>query len=102
MSRSALVELLAARFHQFTQRDADFVVTAILEDMHDAMVRVHCIEIRGFGGFSTMGRAPRVGHNPRSGEPVDVQEERVPHFKPGKALPAAVDQHTDEMARYRH
>lgn len=45
-----------------------------------------------------MHRAPRVGRNPRSGEPVDIPEKRVPHFKPGKALRAAVD-HTDEMAQ---
>ena len=66
--------------------------------MNDAMVRGHRIEIRGFGSFSVMHRAPRVGRNPRSGEPVDIPEKRVPHFKPGKALRAAVD-HTAEMAQ---
>lgn len=98
MNRSAIVELLAARFSQLTQRDADFAVTTILDAMNDAMVRGHRIEIRGFGSFSVMHRAPRVGRNPRSGEPVDIPEKRVPHFKPGKALRAAVD-HTDEMAQ---
>ena len=98
MNRSAIVELLAARFSQLTQRDADFAVTTILDAMNDAMVRGHRIEIRGFGSFSVMHRAPRVGRNPRSGEPVDIPEKRVSHFKPGKALRAAVD-HTDEMAQ---
>lgn len=99
MNRSALVELLAARFHQLTQRDADFAVTAILEAMNDSLVRGHRIEIRGFGSFSIMRRAPRVGRNPRSGEPVDIPAKRVLHFKPGKALRTAVDQRTDEMAQ---
>lgn len=97
MNRSAIVKLLAARFSQLTQRDADFAVTTMLDAMNDAMVRGHRIEIRGFGSFSVMHRAPRVGRNPRSGEPVDIPEKRVPHFKPGKALRTAVD-HTDEMA----
>ena len=98
MNRSAIVELLAARFSQLTQCDADFAVTTILDAMNDAMVRGHRIEIRGFGSFSVMHRAPRVGRNPRSGEPVDIPEKRVSHFKPGKALRAVVD-HTDEMAQ---
>jgi integration host factor subunit beta len=42
-----------------------------------------------------------VGRNPRSGEPVDIPQKRVPHFNPGKALRAAVDQRTDEMAQQR-
>jgi integration host factor subunit beta len=29
---------------------------------------------------------------------VNIPEKRVPHFKPGKALRAAVDQRTEEMA----
>lgn len=93
MNRSAIVELLASRFSQLTQRDADFAVTTILDAMNDAMVRGHRIEIRGFGSFSVMHRAPRVGRNPRSGEPVDIPEKRVPHFKSGKALRAAVGSH---------
>lgn len=101
MNRSDLVELLAVRFSQLTQRDADFAVTTILQAMNNAMVRGHRIEVRGFGSFSVMCRAPRVGRNPRSGEPVDIPEKRVPHFKPGKALRAAVDQRTDEMAQQR-
>lgn len=100
MNRSDLVELLAARFSQLTQRDADFAVTTILEAMHSAMVRGHRIEVRGFGSFSVIRRAPRIGRNPRSGKPVDIPEKRVPHFKPGKALRAAVDQRTEEMALF--
>lgn len=99
MNRSALVELLAARFSQLTHQDADFAVTTILDAMNNALVRGHRIEIRGFGSFSVMRRAPRMGRNPHSGEPVNIPERHVPHFKPGKALRAAVDQRTDEMAR---
>ncbi len=96
MTRSDLVQLLAARFSQLTQRDADSAVTTILDAMNNAMVRGHRIEIRGFGCFSVMHRAPRLGRNPRSGDPVDIPQKRVPHFKPGKALRTAVDQRSDE------
>ena len=94
MTRSDLVELLAERFGQLTQRDADAAVKTILDAMSDALVRGHRIEIRGFGSFSINRRPPRVGRNPRSGEEVTIPEKLVAHFKPGKALREAVDLHT--------
>lgn len=97
MTRSDLVEALAARFGQLTQRDAEFAVKTILDAMGDAMVKGHRIEIRGFGSFSINHRAPRIGRNPRSGESVMIPEKRVPHFKPGKALREQVDARTAEL-----
>ena len=97
MTRSDLVEELAARFGQITQRDAEFAVKAILEAMNDALASGHRIEIRGFGSFSVNYRPPRMGRNPRSGESVAIPEKKVPHFKPGKALRLAVDQRTHAL-----
>ena len=90
MTRSDLVEELAARFAQLTHRDAELAVKAMLDAMADALVRGHRIEIRGFGSFSINRRPPRTGRNPRSGQSVLVPEKRVPHFKVGKALREAV------------
>jgi integration host factor subunit beta len=90
MTRSDLVELLAERFSQLTQRDVDMAVKTMLDAMSDALVHGHRIEIRGFGSFSINRRPPRMGRNPRTGEDVPIPERRVPHFKPGKALREAV------------
>ena len=92
MTRSDLVALLADRFGQLTHRDAEFAVKTMLDAMSDALGKGHRIEIRGFGSFAINHRPPRVGRNPRSGEPVTIPEKLVPHFKPGKALREAVDQ----------
>ena len=97
MTRSDLVEELAARFSQLTHRDAEFAVKTLLDAMSDALVRGNRIEIRGFGSFSVSRRPPRMGRNPRSGESVAIPEKRVPHFKPGKALRESVDARTDEL-----
>ena len=72
MTRSDLVELLAERFGQLTQRDADAAVKTILDAMSDALVRGHRIEIRGFGSFSINHRPPRLGRNPRTGEAMEI------------------------------
>ena len=92
MTRSELVEELAARFHQLTQRDTEFAVKAILDAMNDALVRGHRIEIRGFGSFSLNYRPPRKGRNPKSGDPVSVPAKYVPHFKAGKEMRERVEE----------
>jgi len=97
MTRSDLVEELAARFSQLTNRDVELSVKAILDAMNDSLVRGYRIEIRGFGSFSVNRRPPRIGRNPRSGESVAIPEKKVPHFKTGKALREAVDQRTAEL-----
>ena len=66
--------------------------------MNSAMVRGQRIEIRGFGSFSVIQRASRVGRNPRSDAAVQIPAARALHFKPGKALREAVDLPTDEVA----
>jgi integration host factor subunit beta len=91
MTKSELVEKLAARFPQLLLRDADISVKTILDAMSEALADGHRIEIRGFGSFSLNKRPPRVGRNPKSGERVLVREKRVPHFKAGKELRERVD-----------
>ena len=97
MTKSDLVEQLAARLGQATHRDAEYAVKTILDALSEALVRGHRVEIRGFGSFSVNRRPPRMGRNPRSGESVAIPEKRVLHFKPGKALREAVDARTEEL-----
>jgi len=98
MTRSDLVNQLAERFGQLTQRDSEFAVKTMLDAMSDALGRGHRIEIRGFGSFSINRRPPRMGRNPRSGEKVMISEKLVPHFKPGKALRESVDKNLPASA----
>ena len=99
MTRSDLVEELAARFSQLTHRDAELATKTLLDAMADTLVRGNRIEIRGFGSFSINRRPPRMGRNPRSGESVAIPEKRVTHFKPGKALRESVDARTEELLK---
>ena len=91
MTRSDLVEELAALLPFLMQRDAEQAVKALQDAIVDALVQGQRIEIRGVGSFSIHHRPERTGRNPRSGESVLVPAKRLPHFKPGKALREAVD-----------
>ena len=44
----------------------------------------------GFGTFSVATRKAREGRNPQTGEVIKIKATRVPRFKAGKALKAAV------------
>ncbi|MBF8268867.1 MAG: integration host factor, beta subunit [Gammaproteobacteria bacterium] len=92
MTKSELIELLAKRQDQLAYKDVEEAVKKILEHMGQTLAGGERIEIRGFGSFSLHYRPPRVGRNPKSGEPVSLPAKYVPHFKPGKQLRERVDQ----------
>ena len=93
MTKSELIELLAAEQDHLPYKDVEEAVRKVIDRMSTALASGERIEIRGFGSFSINRRPPRVGRNPRSGEQVIIPEKLVPHFKPGKALRESVDAH---------
>ena len=86
MTRSELITLLAERFPQLVQKDAEMAVAEILGAIQAALANGNRIEIRGFGSFNLNYRPPRQGRNPKTGEPVAVSAKWVPSFKAGKEL----------------
>ena len=62
------------------------VVNALLDRMAQSLAQGDRIEIRGMGSFDLHYRAPRLGRNPKTGEPVVVPGKYVPYFKTGKEL----------------
>ena len=67
-------------------KDVELAVKLVLEYMSQCLATGERIEIRGFGSFSVHYREPRIGRNPKTGEPVELEGKYVPHFKPGKEL----------------
>jgi integration host factor subunit beta len=72
MIRSKLVQRIADRDSHLYQRDADNIVSAILDEIVAALVRGDRVELRGFGVFSVKHRQARTGRNPRTGEYLQV------------------------------
>jgi integration host factor subunit beta len=91
MTKSKLINILAAKFSQLVHKDAELSVKSILDAMTISLQNSKRIEIRGFGSFSLNYRPPRLGRNPKTGEKVNVPAKSVPHFKAGKQLRARVD-----------
>jgi integration host factor subunit beta len=96
MTRSELIEKLAADQTHLSQADVELAVRAIIDQLSGALAGGDRIEIRGFGSFALHHRPPRVGRTPKTGDPVALPAKHVPHFKPGKALRARVDHPTEQ------
>ncbi|MBL6753501.1 MAG: integration host factor subunit beta [Proteobacteria bacterium] len=86
MTKSELIERIAGKQTQLSAKDVELAVKGVLETMSQVLADGGRIEIRGFGSFSLHYRVPRIGRNPKTGEPVALSGKHVPHFKPGKEL----------------
>ncbi|WP_317931736.1 integration host factor subunit beta [Halioxenophilus sp. WMMB6] len=86
MTKSELIERIAERQDQLSARDVELAVKLILEYMSRMLANGDRIEVRGFGSFSLHYREPRMGRNPKTGDPVELEGKFVPHFKPGKEM----------------
>ena len=86
LTKSALINRIAARQQLLTEKDVELAVKALVEQMVETLAQGERVEIRGFGSFSLHYRPSRTGRNPKTGETVEVGPKYVPHFKPGKEL----------------
>jgi len=64
-----------------TKFETKAVVDGFLLSIIEALGEGKRIELRGFGVFSVKSRKPRMARNPRTGEPVPLEERFIPAFK---------------------
>jgi len=86
ITKSELIERLTADQLHLDPKDVQVSVDVLLDRISRSLINGERIEIRGFGSISLRYRAPRIGRNPKTGEPVAVPGKYVPHFKPGRSL----------------
>ena len=90
MTKSDLVDAVA-NASGITGDRAAIVVNAFFEQMIDAMTRGERIEIRDFGNFVVKKYDGYTGRNPATGARVTVGPKRLPFFKAGLRLKAAIN-----------
>ena len=86
MIKSELVQKIAEKNSHLSHREVERLVSAIFDEIVDALSAGGRVELRGFGAFSVKSRPGRVGRNPRTGQKVEISEKNVPYFKTGKLL----------------
>ena len=81
MTKSELIEKIAAVQSQLSAKDVELAVKMMLDHMAEALAEGERIEIRGFGSFSLHYRAARLGRNPKTKEQFPIQSMKIPKFK---------------------
>ena len=69
-----------------SQRVAERLLNATLKSISDALESGDTVKIAGFGTFSVVHRAERVGRNVRTREVITIEAQSVPVFKASKSL----------------
>ena len=89
MNKKALAEAVSEATDS-SKADAERAVDTVVDTIINALKAGDEVSIAGLGIFSTKMRAARTARNPRTGEPIQVPEMRVPKFRAAKALKDAV------------
>jgi nucleoid DNA-binding protein len=66
--------------------DVKEVVEGFFDSVKYALKKEDSLEIRGFGTFHVVKRAPRTSRNPRTGQEVKIPARKQPVFKPSKEI----------------
>ena len=86
MTKSELIEALAALQGHLAFNDVEMAVKNVLEQMSQALAKGERIEIRGFGSFSLHYRPPRMGRNPKTGSAVALPGQIRAAFQAGQGI----------------
>ena len=90
MNKSELIDRIA-NAADISKAAAGRALDAALDGITDSLQQSDPVVLVGFGTFTVRDRAARVGRNPQTGAPIQIQAAKVPAFKPGKALKAALN-----------
>lgn len=90
MNRKELIEALATKTES-TKADAERSVSAMIDIISDTLKKGDSLSLVGFGTFEVRKRAARTGRNPKTGEALKIKAAKVPAFKAGATLKAAVN-----------
>ena len=90
MNKNDLVTSVASRT-SLSKADAAKAIDATLASVTSSLGGGNEVRLVGFGTFSVSNRKASRGRNPRTGAVIQIPACRVPKFRAGKALKAAVN-----------
>lgn len=90
MNKAELIDKVTESVDGTTKKQADQVLTAILEQITKAVAEGNKVTLVGFGAFEARDRQARQGRNPKTGEDITIPATRVPAFSAGKQFKDSV------------
>ena len=90
MNKAELITAMAAKA-DLTKDHTTAALATLLSTITETLTAGDKVAIPNLGTFEVKQHAARTGHNPRTGETVEIAAKKVPAFKPAKALKEAVE-----------
>ena len=90
MNKQELITKIAEKTN-LSKKDATAALTALIDTITETLKAEGKLVVPGLGTFEVKQHAARTGHNPRTGETVEIAAKKVPAFKAAKALKDAVE-----------
>ena len=87
MNKSELVNAIAAGAN-LSKADAKKALDVTLNAISDALKSGDKVALLGFGNFAVTERPARIGINPATKQPIQIEAKKVVKFKAGAELSA--------------
>ena len=84
-NKESVAEAIARKIG-LSKRQAQESLSVVLEEIQKALSKGEEVVLTGFGKFQVIERRERQGINPKTGEKITIPAQKVPKFRPGKAL----------------
>ncbi|MEL6131525.1 MAG: HU family DNA-binding protein [Cyanobacteria bacterium J06554_6] len=91
MNKSELIDVVAEKA-DVSKKDADAVVTAVIESIMNSVASGEKVTLVGFGSFEPRDRKAREGRNPQTGKTIKIPATTVPAFSAGKGFKSLVSE----------
>ena len=91
VTKAQIVDRIAAATG-LTKMETEAVVDGFMQTVLEAVAGGDRVELRGFGTFRAVERAPRTARNHRTDEPVPVPRRMAPVFKPAQDFRRRVEE----------
>ena len=85
MNKTELIDAVA-QTTDLSRAAASKAVDAVLTTVGKALKGGDSVVLTGFGTFSVRERPARTGHNPKTGQAMEIKASKAPMFKAGKTL----------------
>ena len=90
MNKTDLIAAVAEK-SSLSKKDAEKAINAFVATVTDSLKAGEKVQMVGFGVFEVRERPAHKGHNPMTGEEIEIAASKSPAFKAGKALKEALN-----------
>lgn len=91
MNKAQLIERIASATSS-TKTQTEKIIDALVDTIREEVQTGEDVKLVGFGTFTRTKRKERKGHNPQTGEQIQIPGGWYPKFRPGSEFKNSMNQ----------